>query len=76
MVNGGCGNGIFAAAINNDDNAMALSAMVFIVNFMVLWRWLIVVAEMRSSSMVAVAVVFVDGNGKGGLRQGQMRAQG
>jgi len=46
VVNGGCGNGIFAAAINNDDNAMALSAMVFIVDFVVLWRWSIVAAEM------------------------------
>ncbi len=38
--------GIFAAAVNNDDNAMALSVMVFIVDFAVLRWWSIVVEEM------------------------------
>ena len=64
-VNGGDGNGIIAPAINNDDNAMALSAMVFIVDFAVLRWWSIVVAEMA---------VVVNG-GCGGLRQRQRQGQ-
>jgi len=45
-VNGVGGDGIFAAAVNNDDNAMVLPAMVFVLDFAVLRRWSIVAAEM------------------------------
>ncbi len=45
-VNGVGGDGIFAAAVNNDDNAMVLPAMVFVLDFAVLRRWSMVAAEM------------------------------
>ena len=47
-VNGVGGDGIFAAAVNNDDNAMVLPAMVFILDFAVLRQWSIVAAEMAA----------------------------
>ena len=55
-VDGSSGDGIFAAAVNNHDNAMVLSAMVFILDFEVLRQWSIVVAKM--------AVVVVSGRGR------------